>query len=224
MEIQISGDWFPLFCAKDASISIAQEALEVTSINSARWREYIPGMANATLDCNGITTLDNSNGRVSIFYLIQPAVMGQILTMRMRFEDEDGNPIGLLFSAFLTSANISRSIGSFSQSSVTMQISGSVTPTTDIAPPVEPVCEVQSPLYLMMDEGDTSVQSDSIKASNVEILNVGKDGSDGWSPTTGTPGNMEYAYNSGTGTISFDPTNPAPPGGQPIYILYKTTS
>lgn len=223
-ELSVDSEWFPIFCAKDASLDITQEELEITTVNSSRWREFITGMKSAQISVSGITTLNNTGSRVSIFYLIQPGVIGNLLNLRMRMEDENGDLLALTFSAIITSANISRSIAAFSQSGITFKMSGGFTLSSDIAPPTEPVCEVQTPLYLELNEGDTSVQDDLLKQVGVEILTVGRDGGYGYAPTSGTPGDKEYHFNATTGIISFDATNPAPSGGQPIYILYKIVS
>lgn len=215
---------YPLFCAKTADLSQFQDELEVTSIASALDREYIPGLRNSVLNCAGVTTSSNAGGRVSILYLMQPGVIGTIFPMKMQFTDKDANVVTISFNAFITSANVNRALGgSFSQSSVTMRITGGLVYGDPINPPGIPVCEIQDPLYLDMAEGATSVSDVLLEATGVEILEVQREGT-GHDETTGTPGNRQFKFTAGTGTIGFDVTNPAPPGGQVIYVLYKITA
>lgn len=219
--MEIDSVFYPVFCAKTASLTTNQDELEVTSVASSRDREYIPGMRNATLNCTGVTTSDNSNSRVSLLYLMQPAVIGTTFPMRMTFTDKDANVVNITFSAFITSTNVDRALGgAFSQSSITMRITGGLTFGEPIDPPAEPVCEIQDPLYLDMAEGETSVSDVLLEADGVVILEVQRTGT-GHDETTGTPGNREFKFTAGTGTIGFDATNPANSGGETIYVLYK---
>lgn len=225
LEADIDG-WFPLFCAKTADLQANQQELEVTSVASSQDREFIPGFRDYTVNCTGVTTLDNTNGRISLLYLLQPGVIGNTFDWRMRFIDQDADTNTILFSGFLTSGNVSRALGgSFSQSAASIRVTGGLTFTTDVEPPVEPVCEVQDPLYLDMAEGETGVSDVLLEADGVTILEVCRTGIQ-HNEVTGTPSNLEFKFTggAGNGNIDFDPANPGNPGGEVIYVLYKITT
>lgn len=219
------GGWFPLFCAKTADFQANQNELEVTSIASSKDREFIPGMRDYTVNCTGVTTVDNTNGRVSLLYLLQGGVISNTFDWRMRFIDQEADTNTILFSAFLTSGNVSRALGgAFSQSAITMRVTGGLTFSTDIEPPTEPICEVQTPLYIDVVAGQTSVASALLEVTGVEILEVQRSGI-GYDETVGTPGNREFKFTggAGNGTVAFDTTNPFN-SGEVIYVLYKITA
>lgn len=219
-EIEVDSVFYPIFCAKDATLSTVQEEIETTSVNSSAAREYTPGMQSATMDVNGLTTSDNTGGRVSILYLLQAAQRRTIFNMRWRMTDDDGNPFTITFSAFSTTLSMTKALaGAFSQSSASFRITGDYAISEIIPPPVEAPCEAQAPLYIEVVEGETSVHSDLLEADDVVILSVARSGSE-HNETLATPGSMEYKTDLPNGDILFDPTNPFNPG-EVIYILYK---
>ena len=58
-ELLVSGDYVPIFCAKDCTLSVSQDEIEVTSINSGSSREYLPGMANGIIFSVSIGLIKN---------------------------------------------------------------------------------------------------------------------------------------------------------------------
>lgn len=221
-QIQVSGDFFPIFCAKSAVLNSVQEEVETTNVNSGPDREYVPGMRSHTMDVSGITQTDNSNSRVGILFLMQAAQRRQIFSMRWLLTDDDGNNVAILFTAFSTTLSIGRDIGTFSQSSAAFRISGAIAISEVIPDPVDPPCEAEDPLYLTGLETEASVSDPLLEADDVVILGVSRSGLV-HAETTGTPGNLEFKFTggSGNGTIAFDPTNPFNTGGEQVWVLYK---
>ena len=60
--------------AVDKPLSVSQDEIEVTSINSGSSREYLPGTANGMLTVGGLSPIDNTEGKISIFYLLQQGI------------------------------------------------------------------------------------------------------------------------------------------------------
>lgn len=224
--IKIDTTYYPIFCAKTSELSTDQEEIETTSVNSGRAREYIPGMSSSTLACTGITTLDNSAGQISPFYLNQAGNRQNIWEIRAVATDDDGDILVLMFDAFITNVTVSKQVGSYSQSSASFRISGEVVYSNVIPTPTDPVCDIADPLYKDLADGGTSVTDALLAATGVEILGVWRSGSS-LSPVVGSPVGLQYAFTAGTGTISFDPANPGNPASpelEPIHILYKVTA
>lgn len=221
VEMDVSGLYYPIFCGKTAEFSQTQEVIEVTSVNSDVAREYEAGMTTATLNITGITILDNTGGRISILYLVQESIRRAVQTMRIRFIDDTGATLQIAFSALITNNTISRSVGTYSQAATSFIITG--TPTLSaIIPPPGVQC-VETPLYIDVVAGATSVSHASLQQTGVVILGVSRSGMV-HNSTSGTPGNMEYKFTggAGNGTVAFDPTNPFN-SGEVIWILYKIT-
>lgn len=225
-QMLVEGVWYPIFCGKSAELTLNQDELEVTHVNSGISREYVPGMSNATLSVAGVTILDNTESRISNLYLMQNAIRRSINSYRVLYTDQDGDQITATFSAFWTSGSITRDVTSFSQSNVTMRITGDITFSTPITPPVPPSCEVEDPIITTLAEGANTVVSALLipgVGETITILHVTRSGMTHYE-TSGTPGSLEFAYDDTTGTISFDPANPGNPAApdlEPVSIEYK---
>ena len=221
VSMQVDGDYFPIFCAKSAVYDYPQEAIEVTHINSGASREYVPGMNSGTLNCTGITTLNNTGSRISINYLLQQAIRRMIWPLRIVQTDDDGGVLVTFLNGFVTNTNLSRDVASYSQSSVTFQITGTPSFSEIIPSPVEPVCEIADPLYMILAEGETTVQSDLLIGAEFTILWLTREGL-GFDQTGGSPGNRQFNHNEGTGVITFE--IPGSPGGESLSIGYKVVN
>lgn len=228
LEVLIDGTYFPVFCAQSGSHDLEQEEIEVTSVNSGSDKEFVPGMASSSVRFAGLTRVDNSDGKVSILYLMQQSVRRQIRTWRMTLMD-DVTPVNgtatLTFQGFIRATNYDKNDGNLSKCFVDIRITGAITHGSVIVPPVDPECEIAAPLYLTMAEGETSVSDPLLEQTidrDVEILLVSRSGT-GLDEVFGTPaaGTREFFYDSGAGEIQVDATNPANPGGEVIYVLYK---
>jgi hypothetical protein len=218
IEMLVDGDYYPFFCCKDFDFTQNQDLIEVTSVNSNSAREYEAGLTTASLNINGVTILDNTDEQISGNYLMQQSIRRVIQTLRIRQIDDDGNSFQIMFNAVITSNTLTRTRGSYGQSSVAMTVTGEPTFSAVVLPPAAPV--VQEPLYLTFTAGQTQVSNVLLEAAGVEILEVQREGL-GHDETTGTPGNRQFKFTGGTGNgiIAFDPTNPS--NGEVVYVLYQ---
>lgn len=207
--------YYPVFCCKDAEFSMSQDEIETTSVNSGTSREYTAGMMSATLTVSGVTTLDNTNSRVSVTYLMQQSVRRQVREMMIVLTDDDSNDIVITFNAIITTTGFSRNTNGYSQSNVGFRVTGNILFDTVIPPPVP---ETVFSDYFPCTGGSSSISDVSLQG--VTILMVARSG-DVHEETTGTPGNHEFKYTTGTGDISFDTNNPFNTG-EVIYVEWKT--
>lgn len=217
IEMLIDGVYYPFFCGKQMDFSRVQELIEVTSVNSGRNREYESGMKTGNLSISGVTILDNTENRVSITYLMQDSIMEVAQVMRIRLIDDDGDTSQIAFSALITDATLNRSFGYYSQSSVSLTVTGAAT-ITPVLPPPGLICP-ESPLYIDVVAGQSSVFSALLQTAGITILEVDRSGMQ-FNQVVGTPGNAEFRYGGVDGKIYFDTTNPFNTG-EVIYILYK---
>src|SRR5574343_56785 len=207
----VTDNYYPVFCGKTAEFTINQDEIETTSVNSPNSREYVPGMMNATLSMTGVTTLDNTNGRVSVLYLMQQSIRRSVQDLIITLTDDDGSDIVISFSAIITTTGFNRDVASYSNSNVTFRITGPVTFDTVITPPTPE--EVFS-IYLNTVAGLTSVSDSDL--IGVDILQVARTGST-HNETTGTPTGRQFKYTSVSGTISFDASIPFE-SGEDVYV------
>jgi hypothetical protein len=211
----IDATYYPVFCCKTAEFTMLQDEFETTSINSGSSREYEPGMMNASLSISGVTTLDNTNGKVSITYLLQQAIRRTTQTFRMTLTDNDGDDLVISFSGFLTRGSLNRDVNGFSQSAVDIRITGDISIDEIILPPAP---EEVYTIYKTCTAGQSSVQDNLLIGATVLI--VARSG-DVHEVTSGTPGNHQYRHTSATGVVDFDTTNPFNTG-EVIMVNYKT--
>jgi hypothetical protein len=227
VSMYVSGNYYPVFCGKTADFPLEQDEIEVTHVNSGSAREFVPGMSNFLLNINGVTVLDNTESKISILYLMQLAVRRSINTYRILFTDQDGDTAFITCSAFVRSATPSRDVTQWSQSSVTLRVSGEIIFGTVVPPPETPACEQEPTIYTELAEGALYV-SDALLipgvGETITILHVSRSGTT-YYETSGTPGNMEFQYDDTLGRITFEnPGNPADPDLEPVSIEYKTES
>lgn len=219
--VKVDGVFFPIFCAKTANLVSVQEEVEYTDVNAGADRKFMPGMSSSTMDVTGVTTLDNTGSRVSIVYLMQAAQRRTTFEMRWLMTDDDGNNISIEFEAFSTTLSIDRALaGAYSQSAASFRISGGWTFSSIVSSPVEPVCEIMDPLYLTLAEGDVSVADSLLEVDDVVILGVARE-TDVYTEVPSSPGNQEFSFNGGAGSITFSALNPGNPGGENVWVLYK---
>lgn len=220
----IAGVYYPVFCAKTFERVLNQDEIEVTSVNSGSDREYVPGMSNSTISASGITQINNDEGKVSIFYLDQLAIRRSINSYRVLCTDQDGGTIFITFNAFIVNSTLSKDTTAWSQSSASFRITGAWTFGTVVPPPVVPVCEVQPTIYADLADGSTTYTNALLipgVGETITIIHVTRSGTT-YYETSGTPGNMEFSYDSATGTIEWDLAgNPPSPDLEPISIEYN---
>lgn len=224
--MKVDDVFYPIFCAKSCQWPVDQDEIEITSVPSGANREYVPGMSNSTISATGITELNNNNDRISINYLTQQAIRRTIHELRVLQTDNDGNALSATFLGFVINTTLTKEQGTYSGSSVTFRITGAITYSDIIPGPGEPICEVQAPLYITGTEGEIMVQASFLKTEagiTKTILEVQREGT-GFDETTGTPANREFKYTAdgSFGYITFNTDNPFNPGGETVYILYKT--
>lgn len=227
--LKIAGTYYPIFCAKTAIFNIDQDMIETTSVNSSSGREFVPGMTSATLDCGGVSVLDNTGGQISNLYLMQQAIRRTLQNLRALFTAENGSQIGATFNGYFKSGSESKDVNSFLQSQVSFQITGGITFSSTIDPPVAPTADEENPIFDTLADGSTTYTNALLiqgVGHTLTILTVTRSGLT-YHLTSGTPGNLEFKYTSGTGVITFrDAGNPVDPSGnlEPITINYKIST
>lgn len=222
LEQKIGEEWFPLLCAKEVGLSHSRDKIEVTHVNSGSNREYVPGMASKTLNLTGVTHINSGNGRIPVSYLLEND--GTINEYRLTLTDNNTVPNAWVVTAqgFLESANITGPRGGLSNTSLQIALSGGIEFGSVVTPPGEPVCDIADPLYIDAVAGESTVHHDSLEAPigfDVIVLMVSRTG-DVYSPTTGTPTNMQYRFSQVTGIITFDAGRPFE-AGEVVTVLYK---
>lgn len=218
--------YIPIFCAKTAEMVKTFDEIEATTVTSPNAREYRPGLSNTTVTVSGVTTIANDTQKISWFYLNQLGDVRDLVQLQMSWVDEDGNVIGLRFDAMIRDLSISGNMNEWSQSSVTMRVSGAMTPTETLDPPVVPEFNELSDWWeTVADQSFVAVGSVTSGRYNYTltdddiVLEVDREGTQ-HDEVTGTPGNRQYRWNTSLVRIEVDPANPFV-SGERIFVLFK---
>lgn len=211
VSMNLSGIYYPMFCAKTAELVLDQDEIEVTSVNSGFDREYEPGMSSQTLNCTGIHILDNTGSRISANYL-RTNIRRVVQAVRVTQTDDDGNVYVDNFSAIIKRVSISRDTAGYAQSAVDLRITGTVSSTTVIPPNPDGI----GVIYKSTTPGANTV-SDAI-LSGKTIIEVEREGIE-FDLIVGTPVNRQVAF-SGT-TLTFDAANPFNTG-ETVKVIYQS--
>lgn len=224
-EMLISGEYLPVLCAKECSFSISQDEIEVTSINSGSSREYLPGLSNAMLTMGGVSPIDNTEGKISILYLMQQSVRQLVQKWRVTFVADDGTDIAATFDGIVRSTDISKSGFAYNQSNVQVRVSGSITMDEIIDPPVYNY-DILSDYWTTTAGfnyvglgGASAINGYTIGATDT-LLQVDVEGVQFDIITSGAPGNRECKFNNVTFVLTFA-TDFIFDGSQRVYVMFK---
>lgn len=221
LSIDIDGEFLPALCATDFTLNVRQDIVLATAPGTGFWRQRRrKGISEWDVSLSGLTKVDNSDGQISWFYLVQESVRGSVLTIQLLYEDESGNTVVITGDALIPEMSLSAPVQGFTSGTIGFVGTGGFTQETNV--PVAPsgVCAVQETIYTTLAEGETSVTDALLTTDNAEVLWVTRSGF-GLSYTTGTPINDQYAVDYATGTISFAADNPG--NGEPIGIGWHIT-
>jgi predicted secreted protein len=226
--MKVDTTYYPVFCAKTLRFSMEQDELEVTSINSGSSREYIAGMTNATMEVSGVTTSDNTNGRVSITYLQQIIVRRQIQDWKIVMTDDSSNTVNYIFKGLIRTTDFDKVLPGYSTSNVSVRVSGNITIDT-IDPPPTPGFDVLADYWIAQAgfsfiDGASSGETDGTNYTlNVddEIMMVEVEDQNFFLVTgVPTPGEPECRFNTSLATIRF-PASLVFSGGERVYVMWK---
>ena len=210
---------YPIFCGTDMSLRVRQDIVLATSANTGLARKKkLRGLYEWTVTVSGLTKVDNTDGQISWFYLVQQSVRGEELDIKIEFDDEDGNEQVITGTAIIPDLGINGPTSEFSSAEVTFEGTEEFE-MNPVNPPVPVDCETEPTLYIDCVAGENSVHSDLLEVVGVVVIAVSRSGLV-HSETTGTPGALEFKTDLPNGDIIFDSSSPFNPG-EWVSIEYK---
>jgi hypothetical protein len=219
--MKVDSVYYPIFCGKSMTFSIAQDVLETTNVNSGSFRDYEAGMSTSNLEISGVSILNNLEGRLSISYLMQQSVRRVKQDWKISVLDDNGTTLLYTFKGLIITSSFDKTIPGFSQSSVSIQVCGNVDIGT-VLPPGATVETVYSDWWNFA-EGNTSISgTSSVNGYNligVTVLEVDREGIEHDIITSGTPVNRQAKHNNGAGSITF--SSALPSNGETVFVLFK---
>jgi predicted secreted protein len=214
VSIEIDGEFVPVLCAIDMTFSCEQEVVLATTIDSGKWRKKkLRGLSDWNVAVSGLSKIDNADGQVSFFYLLQENIRGSEQIIQMMFEDDDGNVQVLEGSVLIPSLSINANVNSFADVNVTFEGTGGVTIEQPVSGVESGVCDDWDSDTFDLAEDETSISG---AFAGKEIIEVDREGTQ-YDHTTGVPGNREYSYNG----VNINFAVPGLPDGEKVFVIWK---
>ncbi len=127
-----SGGVFPFACAKNATLSISRDTLELAPRTNGVFREYIQNRMSFTVSGNGLIKMAESNMQPITFFDTFIEGTDQEFLCYLDMIDKTGNYKVYQFTAFITSLSISSSVNEFGSYDYTLQGTGPLVEITTV--------------------------------------------------------------------------------------------
>lgn len=220
LSILIETEFYPVLCAVDMTFSCSQQVLLATSVDTGVWRKKrLRNLSEWGVSISGLTKIDNTDGQVSFFYLLQQNIRGTEQVIQIMFTDADGNVQVLEGTVLIPDLSINGNVNSFADATVTFEGTGPVEITEPVSDVESGVCEELVSDVWTLAEGATVINGlgeNGESFAGKEVLEVDREGLQ-YDYTGGAPGNREYAYN-GT-NISFETAGNE--FNEKVFVLWK---
>jgi hypothetical protein len=168
---KIGSVYYPVACAKDASITTSAEFLELAARTSSPWREYEYGRLTGKINGSGITKVNTGGNLYSIFDVLGQQLSRLKFMVKFSANDPEGNYKVFECNVLVEEVNISGSAATLSNYTYSLQITG---PLSVSSTPVENT-NPQILLYeFVASGGETTLVIPS--SANATIINVYVDG------------------------------------------------
>lgn len=220
VSLKVAEEYYPVFCATDMLLTVRQDVVLATSASTGIYRlKRLRGLTEWSVTVSGLTKLDNTDGQISFFYLVQELVRGSELDIRIEFTDDEDNDQTLSGTVIIPEMSISGPAEDWSQANITFEGTGGFS-MEPVPPPAETECEVQDTIYTTLAEGAVYVENALLQEEGVVIITVARSGIT-LSESEVDPIGMEFRFDDATGRIYVDAENPGNPGGEEFVIVYK---
>ena len=119
VNLLVGGLFYPLFCGTDCTYKEEKEQVEASTITSGSFKEWRLRMISWSLDVSGLTKIDNVDGQIAYFYLLQTSVRMEIQTIQVVFTDDAGTQVQINGQAYILNSSITGPADNFSEASCT---------------------------------------------------------------------------------------------------------
>lgn len=220
LSIKVGTEFFPVLCATDMTFQCSQDVVLATTVGTGIWRrKRLRNLSEWSVSITGLSKIDNTDGQVSFFYLLQENIRGAEQTIQILF-DVDGDTQVLEGIVIIPDLSINGNVSSFADVNATFLGAGEVTIQEAVSGVESGICEELVSDTWVTTEGLISITgpgNEGRSFAGMEILQVDREGIQ-HDFTSGSPGNRQFTYD-GT-LISFDSTNPFN-AGETVFVLWK---
>jgi hypothetical protein len=219
--IKVSGQYYPVFCAKSCSFEMTNEIINRTSVNDGLFTKRRIRRTEWSGSASGVLVTNNDGDRFSPFYLIQESVRRSSLEWQFEFTNLDGDVRTIEGEALIQNLPISGDVQSFVQ--CTVNIIGTGAFVMDLSPSSIVTDENVDSDYWNTTAGQYYISGLSVYNKTLQgktILAISREGTVYDPITTGSPSNRTALFNSALGRITFDSNIPFNPG-ETVWAMWK---
>jgi hypothetical protein len=206
MYVKISGQYYPIGCATSCTFDIDQEIILRTGVNDGLFPKKRVRRTDWRGSVSGVMVSNNTTDRYGAFYFIQEAVRRAENTYKWEFIDISGNIKEIEGVAVIKAIPIAAGADQFSTFDIQVEGSGAFTITDGGGSPGIVDENIDSDEWATT-EGQYGVSGTSVDGKSLTgkyLLAVSRSGIAYDIITTGTVGNLQAKFVSGSGTITFD--------------------
>jgi hypothetical protein len=217
---KLDGNYRAIACAISCSFNFSNEIISKTDRNAGLFRKRRVRMSDCSGSVQGVTRLLNNDDTLSVFHFLEEGVRRRDGDYKYTFTALDGTSKILTMTAIIESVDIVNDFEGFSEYDIKVVATGGF----EIDPLEPPATDenVNSDWWSTTPGASTISGLSSRKSLSLvgkTIIEVDREGLE-HDETSGTPGNREFSFNSGTGVVSFDSTNPFN-SGERIFVIWK---
>jgi len=219
--IKVSGNWFPVFCAKSCSFDFTNEIILRTGVNDGLFPKRRVRRSDWSGSAAGVVVTDNTVDRYSPFYLLQDGVRRSEREWQFEFTNEDGEVKTISGFALIQNLPINGDVSGWAQASVSIVGTGAF--VNDASPSSGGVDENVDSDYWETTAGTDSISGLSENGKSIvgkTVLAVAREGMVYDPIFSGTATNRQARVNSGAGSVTFDSNIPFNPG-ETVWVMWK---
>ncbi len=219
--IKVSGNWFPVFCAKSCSFDFTNEIILRTGVNDGLFPKRRVRRSDWSGSAAGVVVTDNTVDRYSPFYLLQDGVRRSEREWQFEFTNEDGEVKTISGFALIQNLPINGDVSGWAQASVSIVGTGAF--VIDASPSSGGVDENVDSDYWETTAGTNSISGLSENGKSIvgkTVLAVAREGTVYDPIFSGTATNRQARVDSGAGSVTFDSNIPFNPG-ETVWVMWK---
>lgn len=219
--IKVSGNWFPVFCAKSCSFEFSNEIILRTGVNDGLFPKRRVRRSDWSGSAAGVVVTNNTVDRYSPFYLLQDGVRRSERQWQFEFTNEDGDVKTIEGYALIQNLPINGDVSGWAQASVSIVGTGAF--VIDASPSSGGVDENVDSDYWTTVAGTDSISGTSVNGKDLmgrTVLAVAREGMVYDPIFSGTATNRQARVDSSTGTVTFDSNIPFNPG-ETVWVMWK---
>ena len=195
---KLGTQYYPFACAREVSVSITTDKIELAPYTNGKFRSYIYGRSTGQITGSGVVKVEAGSGKYSIFDLLDFQQAHIVALAKYTLSDPQGNSRTYECTCLIDDVTLTGAVGSNASYNFTLTINGDPTISQTLVNP--PLADVDTWDYTAT--GGETLISNAVLIG-VDVLDIRRNGIGVQVILTGTPNNNQALFNPATGQITF---------------------